>query len=282
MRAGLATDSATDHLRLAQWCIKQQLFDAAAQELAAATALDPSNPMIDMLRRRSEVAQQPALRQSRAAKPSAVRNNSEGLDRMVRSLPPAVVEGFSQRVQPILMNDCTAGGCHGNRTESSFGLLRIPTDGSASRRLTRRNLQAALQWINRDDPAASRLLTAPLEPHGTAKTPVFADPRPRLISDWRNGSTRLPIKTARRHQRRRRPSRRRPPAMPRLRRIRPEIPNRGNGRSPRPPPKPGRRRPQCRRPGLPPPLSCLPIRSIRRRSTGSSWGRNGSDRSRAI
>jgi len=48
--------------------------------------------------------------------------------------------------------------------------------GKASgRRLTQRNLYALLQYVDRENPAESRLLKAINGPHGTSRSPIFSD-----------------------------------------------------------------------------------------------------------
>jgi hypothetical protein len=174
LRAGTSND-ANEHLRLAQWCLRQGLLDVAAQEVDTAATLNPQHPMIEPLRRRLEMSNQRPQASAGPARSGNPYTLAEELDRMLRTLPPGSIEYFTQRVQPVLMNNCTTSNCHGQQSETAFRLFRIPSDRPASRRLTQRNLYTALQWIDRENPAASKLLTVPLAPHGTAKTPMFAD-----------------------------------------------------------------------------------------------------------
>ena len=71
---------------------------------------------------------------------------------MVRSLPPGVVETFTQSVQPVLMNHCATGGCHAPQSETGLRLFRVPTGKQASRRITQRNLYSVLPFVDRDNP----------------------------------------------------------------------------------------------------------------------------------
>jgi hypothetical protein len=88
------------------------------------------------------------------------------------------------------MNNCTASGCHGQQSQSAFRLYRTPTGDQANRRLTQRNLYAVLQYIDRENPAESPLLTVPSKPHGTLKTAIFSEHRTgqymRLVG-WAKG-----------------------------------------------------------------------------------------------
>ena len=52
---------------------------------------------------------------------------------------------------------------------------RIAPNRLAGRHPTQRNLQAALALVDREKPDESKLLQAPIRPHGTLKAPVFTD-----------------------------------------------------------------------------------------------------------
>ena len=106
---------------------------------------------------------------------------------MVRSLPHGTVETFTQSVQPVLMNHCAAGGCHGPQSDTGLRLFRVPTGKLASRRITQRNLYSVLPFVDRENPAGSRLLTAPNGPHGTAKQAIFNEHQAaqyKRMVDW--------------------------------------------------------------------------------------------------
>jgi hypothetical protein len=186
-RASLPTGDAHDHLELAQWCLRHELLGPAAAELADAKAADPHDPMIAAVEHRLKMALEPP---PAAATGKAIPGPSnEELDRMVRGLPRGTIETFTQSVQPVLMNDCATGGCHGPESQSGLRLFRIPTGRTASRRITQRNLYSSLTFIDRDNPAASRLLTVPSGPHGTAKIAIFNEHQAaqyRRLVEWAN------------------------------------------------------------------------------------------------
>lgn len=163
-----------DRLDLAEWCVEQRLVEQAAKELADATALQPRHPRIALIQRRLELAQQ-GEREPTAAPVSVDAGPSiEELDRFVRGLPGHAVETFTSTIQPMLVNNCTASGCHGARSQGKLKLLRISMSAPLNRRLTQRNLYAAWQVIDPTQPEASPLLTQPIRPHGKAKGPIFS------------------------------------------------------------------------------------------------------------
>jgi hypothetical protein len=103
-------------------------------------------------------------------------------------MPAGSVETFTQSIQPLLVNRCATSGCHGPGGTTEHRLNRLPPQRtSASRRLTQENLAVVLGWIDRGNPKASPLLTAPLAAHGRARIPVFAHteiPQYRMLVDW--------------------------------------------------------------------------------------------------
>ena len=164
-RAAIQVGNVQDHLELAQWCERHGLLDLATNELSAAAAIEPNHPMLAVLRRRLQLAREPPPEASESpvgvAAPTA-----EELDRMVRGMPPGAVETFTQVVQPLLMNHCTSSGCHGPQSQTRFRLMRTPVNQPAGRRLTQRNLQAVLEYVDYNAPSSSRLLTVISGPHG--------------------------------------------------------------------------------------------------------------------
>ena len=125
-RAAIQVGNVHHHLELAQWCLRHGLLGPAAAELADATVAEPNNPMIDVLHHRLKMALEPPPAPETAGKSTSGPSNEE-LDRMVRSLPHGAVETFTQSVQPVLMNHCATGGCHGPQSDTGLRLFRVPT-----------------------------------------------------------------------------------------------------------------------------------------------------------
>ena len=172
-RAVLATGDAQRHLDLAGWCLRHGLLGPAASELADAMRANPNHPLIPVLRRRLEMALHPKDAEPPRTPTEPVGPSREELDAMVRRLPAGTVETFTAEVQPLLMNNCTSSGCHGPNSEHELRLLRVPRNRPGGRRMTQQNLHTVLQWVDREAPERSKLLTAPIEPHGGKDRPVF-------------------------------------------------------------------------------------------------------------
>lgn len=161
------------HIALAEWCLRNDLLDAAAAELADATAADPQNPMIAHLQRRLQAALNP-LKLPKQPDSSTHTMPSRGeLDKLSRAMPSGGMETFTSTIQPLLLNSCSTHECHGPNAASKFRLLRTHPGRAPSRRLTQQNLYAVMQWIDCENPTASPLLTLPIKPHGPKRSVLF-------------------------------------------------------------------------------------------------------------
>jgi len=159
-RAAMQQGTATEHLALAEWCIRQELLGYAAREVIDARAADPTHPKIILVERRlHRSARVEATNKidppSPAATPRAT--SAKELEKMMRQLPPGVVETFTATVQPLLLNSCSTAGCHGRGGNAELHLERVGSR-SISRRMTQRNLYAVIQQIDKDRPEQSPLL----------------------------------------------------------------------------------------------------------------------------
>ena len=189
-RAIIQVGNVHDHLDLAEWCLRHNLLGPATIELADATVADPKNPMIAALRHRLKMAMEPPPPAELHSKTLFTPGPSnDDLDRMVRGMPRGSVETFTQSVQPLLLNNCATSGCHGPQSENGLRLWHIAAGRPSSRRTTQRNLCSALQFIDRENPSASRLLTAATKPHGTLQHPIFSEHHTlqyQRLLDWAN------------------------------------------------------------------------------------------------
>lgn len=64
--------------------------------------------------------------------------------------PPEVVAAFTQRVQPLVLNRCAAGACHGGERSPGPRFQRGPAGRSPDQAQTRANLHAFLDMLGRD------------------------------------------------------------------------------------------------------------------------------------
>ncbi|MEM9184932.1 MAG: hypothetical protein AAGB00_00380 [Planctomycetota bacterium] len=200
-RGQIRPPTAGGHLRLADWCINQELWPQAAREMLSARELAPQDPRLAPVEQRLaeawQRAQPPDVRRGGAADPldgnllDAARTASQL--RLIEALPAGALEHFTRRVQPILVNNCTAGGCHQPGGDEAFQLNRDWVRGIGGRRSTFANLAAVLAEVDRQNPSASPLLRAAAEPHAGKGDAMFTGRRAQLhraLSQWVAGLNR--------------------------------------------------------------------------------------------
>lgn len=165
--------AADAHLDLAEWCLQQKLTGPAFREIEAARAADPNHPRLLLVQRRYELClSQPAPKPVSATVPSVV--SDDNLEEMFHELPAGSVETFHQKIQPLLLNSCTAAGCHSIHGNNDFRLSRGAVRALPNRRTTLRNLRAVMDYLDPEATAEkSKLLEAVSTPHGRAKDAVF-------------------------------------------------------------------------------------------------------------
>lgn len=168
-------------LELADWCIEQDLFPEAADELLAAMDHNARDPRIAALRRRLE-----NRARSRALSSPPQGNTGDGAVRQVaaeemaeqparmKDQPPIVLETFRRSVLPLLLNGCAANRCHGNAQSGGFALY-APRARHLSRRLMERNWEAVVEWIEASDVKTSTLLSRARTGHGGEQSPTFPE-----------------------------------------------------------------------------------------------------------
>jgi hypothetical protein len=169
--------TAAAHLALAEWCLRYDLVEQAHREFNEAQALDAEHPRLPLVARRLEHARQAPL-QPPAAETAIPANATDGAAAEVPpstlgEVPAGVLERFTRKVQPVLVNNCTAAGCHQPGGAQQFQLDRSLLHGMANRRTTMRNLAATLELVDRERPQLSALLTVPRQAHGGMEEPIF-------------------------------------------------------------------------------------------------------------
>ena len=168
----LSNKKAEPHLALAEWCLRYGLKQQAEDQVAFARKLDPEHAKIALLELRLKTAADPAVSGAKTNTSSATVGPRQ-LEETLEGLPKGSVERFAVTIQPMLLNRCGANGCHGPAAKSDFHLLRPAAGQMMSKRFTQRNLFTVLQFMDKDHPEQSRLVTLPQERHGGTSESVF-------------------------------------------------------------------------------------------------------------
>ena len=79
-------------------------------------------------------------------------------------VPPELVANFTRRVQPLLLNKCAAGACHGGPAAHEPRFHRADVRGAVDRAGTLTNLETLLEMLG-PEADAQRLVTTLSGPH---------------------------------------------------------------------------------------------------------------------
>ena len=161
---------ADEHLRLAQWCLDRSLVAEAETQLEAAVGLQPHHPRVPLIERQLRLTTTPRSTAKSISATEQPARSADQLDGLVRGMPQGVVETFTKTIQPVLVNSCSARACHGSAAENGFRLWRYPRGQQVPQRVTLRNLDAVLRWVDQREPGSSRLLRAAAESHGSGRS----------------------------------------------------------------------------------------------------------------
>jgi hypothetical protein len=185
-RDGLISDDAAAHLDLAEWCLRHGLLARASDQLLQVFAQEPTHPRLAILEQRLQALGKQALSTTSPAKPK-MESVPAPQPKEAAKLSPQLMQQFTTVVQPILLNRCAAYTCHGGGSTGRYRLIR-PSSGSATTsRVTQRNLQATLSFVDQEHPERSLLLERAGVVHGGIKAPIFTERHAHqleLLSSW--------------------------------------------------------------------------------------------------
>ncbi len=164
LRNTLPDHSASAHVELARWCVTYGLMDEARKEAREALRREPGSRIARNIL--EKIDQQlfktndlPVVKKTNGgysmlgdAKPLMTVEALGGLPREVAS-------DFVLKLQPLLVNRCATGGCHGPGSGNGFELQRVKIGQGSSKSSSERNLAAVLALIDREQPGKSPLLT---------------------------------------------------------------------------------------------------------------------------
>ncbi len=184
-----------ERVRLARWCLRNNLFESARDETNSALTMNPRHrDASDLLKRiqakaaEYERTQVGASEPQPAPSPSPDEGSADDAGGNAKSIvgtasleprtvsarerySPETLQSFVRRVQPVLLNGCGAGHCHGGVKNGGYELLRPANGGGITAATSRQNLMNTLALLNEDFPEQSPLLTKSLERHGGGSRP---------------------------------------------------------------------------------------------------------------
>lgn len=171
---------ADERLRLARWCLVNDLPAEALAEAEAAARMRPGFTAAEGLARTiRDKARQPATPPPVPAVAKAPAKDE------VTDVPPVEYNSesfplFASKVNTILMNACAT--CHAREDVKAFRLTRL-----GGRSAMTKNMLAALAQVNPADPPASPILVKAVTPHGSATDAPFktrSHPAYKTLETW--------------------------------------------------------------------------------------------------
>jgi len=184
---------AEDHLSLARWCLAFRMLPEARQELEAALDLEPTREDIREWLHKVDVL----LTAPPTTTPRVERKTPEQLQQEQGQEPESLAglsrqagQTFTRKIHPILMNNCTNSACHGPSRDHQreFQLSYVRAGAVNQKRLIEENLLAIMNYVDREQPRKSPLLTLIAQNHGAKGQSIFSGPRgeeqARIIREW--------------------------------------------------------------------------------------------------
>ena len=186
-RASHVNSSASAHLKMANWCLANQLYEYADNHLKEAIRIDPREKGIIPIQSRLAIARSP----QKATTPKTQIHqrplaSNETIAIRVNALEPSVIQSFVSRIQPLLLNRCAVAGCHGVNSQSEFRLLDSRWTKTTPKTISYRNLYNTTRYLNFANPAESRLLTQATTRHGKSKFAPLTLAEPEKITSLVN------------------------------------------------------------------------------------------------
>ena len=186
-RASHVNSSATAHLKMASWCLANQLYEYADNHLKEAIRIDPREKGIIPIQSRLAIARSP---QKATAPKTQIQKRSlasnETIAIRVNALEPSVIQSFVSRIQPLLLNRCAVAGCHGVNSHSEFRLLDSRWTKTTPKTISYRNLYNTTRYLNFANPPESRLLTQATTKHGKSSSAPLSLAEPAKINSLVN------------------------------------------------------------------------------------------------
>lgn len=201
---------AHERCRLAQWCLKHGLPNFARVEAQAAVELMPALNEARQLLAQAHQAQKPSTTSpvgvpAAPTKPALPDSPTPGSLSEIEQrgntslaaatfatwehlLQPAELQEFTRSIQPILINGCGSGACHGHAEHQAAGFYLLRgLDGRLTSDQTRANLAQVLKLVDKQRPSQSPLLRHSVVPHGGRDRLPFGQvdaPAVNVLAAW--------------------------------------------------------------------------------------------------
>ncbi len=189
------------HYKLANWCLRYRELDSASQQIDYLRAISKNDVQVQSLQRRLESLKpkQPTIEHAlhvgstTRIKPlpkdqPMVASNAQ-LRRLIDSLSSESLRRFNSDIHPRLTNGCAIAKCHAGG-QTSLRLWRGTSDGGIKSKIVQRNLYGVMQFVQRQSPSQSPLLSYISSAHGGQDQPAYglSSDHYRLFKQWVNST----------------------------------------------------------------------------------------------
>jgi hypothetical protein len=180
---------------LARWCLRHGLLDEAARETLEIRTAAPDCLVLPSLQ--LQLKQALELRSLQSAVGQEPRKPNAGVVLASATEPAPANPGISidaqsqfiRSIQPMLLHTCATGGCHQPGSQDKLQLDRWALEGGGNPMLVRRNLEAVLAQLNKQNPAQSALVERARTAHGSPGQPPsrpLSALQSTLLLNWLN------------------------------------------------------------------------------------------------
>lgn len=186
--------------RLFDWSLRNGLDDRAGELLMQAKSRGVDSKTQQLMQRRLESAAIESRRvrnqiwASDVDPPARVADaNVTEIAEAIESLPAGAEGFFNQQIHSKLVIGCAAAKCH-TRESESLALWHHGKGIANPRGLTRHNLYQVLKFVDRDEPARSKIIKLAQTAHGGQTKPSFDtdDVALQLLISWTYSVSRHP------------------------------------------------------------------------------------------
>ncbi|PQO38196.1 hypothetical protein [Blastopirellula marina] len=194
-KASVGTTTLRDHVELANWCLNLEMWDEATYHYTIALRSGPNDPDVIRLDRRYQVKLEernnpqmvkpvhftqpvPATESRDMEMPQPVSDEHDP------ALSPKVIQYYASTVQPIMLNSCAVSACHNVNADNGFRIVQFENVRMMPRRLTIRNMNTSVDFVDFANPTKSKLLLKSAERHGEGGLPNLSPEQITAIQAW--------------------------------------------------------------------------------------------------
>jgi len=151
-------------LKLADWCVTNQLVDEAAVEFDRAILLADHTRQTDAIRSRKNAVL--SMYAERHRQVDMIEQVNQKYRQWKEKIPASTFATFKREILPMLVQNCNGIACHSSNSLNEFRFIANPNNNDID---VAKNLQIVLRYVTPDVPEESPLVLIPIAPHGRTK-----------------------------------------------------------------------------------------------------------------